>query len=105
MEPRHHRFWPKQLPWSLTYPQTSLYYNLEVSATRYPDKPWLCYYDTALTFRQTRGQVDALAAFLQQRCHVERGDRVLLFMQNSPQFIVAYYAILRADAVVVPSIR
>ena len=102
MEPRHHRFWPKQLPWSLTYPQTSLYYNLEVSATRYPDKPWLSYYDTALTFRQTRAQVDALAAFLQQRCHVERGDRVLLFMQNSPQFIIAYYAILRADAVVVP---
>jgi len=33
---------------------------------------------------------------------VARGDRVLLYMQNSPQFIVAYYAILRAEAVVVP---
>ena len=31
-----------------------------------------------------------------------RGDRVLLYMQNCPQFIIAYYAILRADAVVVP---
>jgi fatty-acyl-CoA synthase len=102
MEPRHYRFWPKQLPWSLTYPQTSLYYNLEVSATRYPEKRWLIYYDTALTFRDTKAQVDALAAFLQQRCHVERGDRVLLFMQNSPHFVVGYYAILRADAVVVP---
>jgi fatty-acyl-CoA synthase len=27
---------------------------------------------------------------------------VLLFMQNSPQFVIAYYGILRADAVVVP---
>jgi fatty-acyl-CoA synthase len=102
MEPRHYKFWPKQLPKSLTYPQTSLYYNLEVSATRYPDKRLLVYYDTPLTFRDTRAHVDALAGFLQQRCGVTRGDRVLLFMQNSPQFIIGYYAILRADAMVVP---
>ncbi len=46
--------------------------------------------------------MDALAGFLQQRCGVARGDRVLLYAQNSPQFVIAYYAILRADAVVVP---
>ena len=27
---------------------------------------------------------------------------MLLYLQNSPQFVIAYYAILRADAVVVP---
>jgi len=102
MEPRHYRFWPKHLPKNLTYPRTSLYYNLEVSATRYPDKRLLIYYDTPLTFGETKAHVDALAGFLQQRCGVARGDRVLLFMQNSPQFIIGYYAILRADAMVVP---
>jgi fatty-acyl-CoA synthase len=44
----------------------------------------------------------ALAGYLQQRCGIGRGDRVLLYAQNSPQFIIGYYAILRADAVVVP---
>jgi acyl-CoA synthetase (AMP-forming)/AMP-acid ligase II len=34
---------------------------------------------------------------------VTRGDRVLLFAQNCPQFVIAYYAILRADAAVVPA--
>jgi fatty-acyl-CoA synthase len=33
---------------------------------------------------------------------VKKGDRVLLYLQNSPQFVIAYYAALRADAVVVP---
>ncbi len=33
---------------------------------------------------------------------VGKGDRVALYMQNCPQFVVALYAILRADAVVVP---
>ena len=52
--------------------------------------------------RELKREVDALAGFLQQRCGVKRGDRVLLYVQNSPQFVIAYYAILRADAVVVP---
>jgi len=39
---------------------------------------------------------------VQRRCGVAKGERVLLYLQNGPQFIIAYYAILRADAVVVP---
>src|ERR1019366_7349533 len=38
----------------------------------------------------------------QRQCGLRRGERVLLLMQNSPQFVIAYYAVLRADAVVVP---
>ena len=33
---------------------------------------------------------------------MKAGDRVLLYMQNSPQWVLAYYGILRANAVVVP---
>jgi fatty-acyl-CoA synthase len=49
-----------------------------------------------------KDEVDRLAGYLQQRLGVKKGDRVLLFMQNCPQFIAGYYAILRANAVVVP---
>src|SRR5215813_317934 len=102
MQPSQCRVWPKHLPQRLTYPQTTLCFNLEVSARRYPNKALLIYYDNALAFRQVHDEAQALAGFLQQRCGVKRGDRVLLFMQNSPQFIIAFYAILRADAMVVP---
>ncbi len=102
MEPRHYRFWPQGLPKELSFPSTSVFYNLEVSATRYPDKPAFFFYDTPLSYAELKSQAEALAGFLQRRCGIQRGDRVLLFMQNSPQFIVAYYAILRADAMVVP---
>ncbi|MDQ0199609.1 fatty-acyl-CoA synthase [Neobacillus ginsengisoli] len=43
-----------------------------------------------------------MAGYLQHKLGVSSGDKVLLFMQNSPQFIIGYYAILRANAVVVP---
>jgi fatty-acyl-CoA synthase len=99
---RHFAHWPPGVPKALSIPQTSLYYNLEVSARRYPDKAAILYYGSALSYAALEREVGALAGFLQQRCGVARGDRVLLYAQNSPQFIIGYYAILRADAVVVP---
>ncbi len=99
---RHFAHWPPGVPKALSIPQTSLYYNLEVSARRYPDKAAIIYYGSTLSYAALEREVAALAGFLQQRCGVARGDRVLLYAQNSPQFIIGYYAILRADAVVVP---
>ena len=102
MEPDHYRYWPPGLPHDMVLPETSLYGNLAATATRYPEKTAVNYYDTPLSYARFRQEVDALAGFLQQRAGVKRGERVLLFMQNSPQFMIAFYAILRADAMVVP---
>jgi fatty-acyl-CoA synthase len=102
IEPRHFAHWPPGLPHHLTLPQTSLSYNVEVSATRFPDKPFIVYYDTAISYAQFKSEVDRIAGYLQQVCGVQAGERVLLYMQNSPQWVLAYYGILRANAVVVP---
>ncbi|WP_244145397.1 long-chain-fatty-acid--CoA ligase [Paraburkholderia mimosarum] len=80
----------------------SLYSNLDVAATRHPEKIAISYYGCDMTYAELKRKVDALAGFLQQRCGVVRGDRVVLYMQNSPQFIIGFYAIARANAVVVP---
>jgi fatty-acyl-CoA synthase len=95
-------FWPAGLPRHLTVPQTNLFDNLAVSARRYPDKPLAIFYDTPLAYAVFLDQVERLAGYLQTACGVGHGDRVLLYLQNSPQFMVAYYAILRANAIVVP---
>jgi len=93
---------PGRFARDIVCPETSLYYNLEVAATRHPAKPLLIFYDSALSYGEFRRHVDALAGFLQRRCGVRKGDRVLLYLQNCPQFMIAFYAVLRADAVVVP---
>ena len=98
---RHFAVWPEGLPHQLKLPETSLYSNLEISALRYPDENAIIYYDAPITYRELKQQVDALAGEL-QHLGVEKGDRVMLFMQNAPQFIIGYYAILRANAIVVP---
>ncbi|HEX4987098.1 MAG TPA: long-chain fatty acid--CoA ligase [Burkholderiales bacterium] len=102
MEPKHFAHWPRHLPRHLSVPATTLCYNLEVSSQRFADKAATIFYDSRLTYAELRRHVDLLAGFLQNRCGVRKGDRVLLQMQNSPQFVIAYYAILRADAAVLP---
>jgi len=98
----HRAHWPTGLPQHLTLPETSLWFNAEVSARRYPDKPFIVYYDTPVGFARFKDEAERLAGHLQQACGVQAGDRVLLYLQNSPQWVIGYYAILRANAVVVP---
>ena len=38
---RHFAFWPKGLPRHMSIPETALFYNVEVSTRRFPDKPHL----------------------------------------------------------------
>jgi fatty-acyl-CoA synthase len=99
---RHYAVWPAGLEKTLVLPRVSVYANLAASAARHPERCAIDYYGSRLSYAEILREVDALAGFLQQRCGVARGDRVLLFAQNSPQFVIGYYAILRADAAVVP---
>ncbi|HSV45882.1 MAG TPA: long-chain fatty acid--CoA ligase [Ramlibacter sp.] len=101
MQRPHHRFWPKRLPHAITPPATSLWDNLETSARRYPDKAAIVFLGRVHSYAQAHGQALRLAARL-HALGVRRGDRVLLDMQNCPQLLIAYFAILRANAVVVP---
>lgn len=100
---RHFAHWPPNASKSLAVPATTLCYNLDVSATRYPDKSAIVYYGRHISFAHLRQQVEALAGYLSAVCKVGPGDRVILNCQNSPQFVIGYYAILRANAVVVPA--
>ncbi len=102
VDPRPHAaVWPARLPRNLVLPETTLWFNLEVSARRYPHKAACLFFGRPLSFADLHAQALALAGWLQAQ-GVQKGDRVLLFMQNCPQYLVAFYAVQRADAVVVP---
>jgi fatty-acyl-CoA synthase len=98
----HLRFWPKGVARELVVPNATLPEYLDVAARRFPGKPAIIYCAATTTYSQLKQRVDAMAAYLQQRLAVGPGDRVLLASQNCPQFVVAFYAVLRAGAVVVP---
>ena len=97
----HHKFWPKRLPHAISVPEVSLWDNLETNARRYPNKAALVFFGTVLTYRSLFEQAQRTAAYL-HGLGVRQGDRVVLALQNCPQLVIAHFAILRANAVVVP---
>jgi fatty-acyl-CoA synthase len=98
----HHAIWPEGMPKTLNAPDQTLFANLAASAARFPDRPALVFYGRVITYGDLLDRVERLAGWLQAEARIARGDRVLLCLQNSPHFVIGYYAILRADAVVVP---
>jgi fatty-acyl-CoA synthase len=102
MSPSSTPFWPKGVPRTLSLPQVPLTHYVQVAAERYPNKPALIFCGSTLSYAALLARVEALAGYLTQRLGVQRGDRVLLMSQNCPQYVAAYYGIMRAGAVVVP---
>jgi len=101
-EAAHWKYWPKGVARELRVPCATLPEYLDTAARRYPDKPAIVYCGATTTYAQLKQRVDAMAAFLQQRLAIGPGDRVMLASQNCPQFVVAFYAVMRAGAVAVP---
>jgi len=59
------------------------------------------FFGRVVSYRDFAAQAERLAGTL-HALGVRRGDRVVLNMQNCPQLVIAHFAILRANAVVVP---
>lgn len=74
---------------------------LENSAKRHPEKVALVFEDKKFTYEQLNDLASRFAKGL-KKLGLKKGDIVVLMMQNSPEFIVAYYAIAHLGCVVIP---
>jgi long-chain acyl-CoA synthetase len=81
------------------YPEHPLYAFLEQSARYFPDRPAVIFQNQPLTYTQLNDLCDRLAAAL-ANLGIKKGDRVAIFMPNSPQFPIAFFGILKAGGVV-----
>jgi len=99
-----HRPWLEHydagVPQHLDYPAIPLYRLLDDSAAQQPAHTCTIFFGKRMSYGAVKEASDRLAASL-QGLGVQPGDRVALLLPNSPQFIIAYYAILKAGAVVV----
>lgn len=101
MNNAHYSSWPARMPKRLDYPQTPLHDMLATSARRFPHKPGVIYYGNEISYgqiwTQARQLAGALAAF-----GVRKGDRVAVYMQNCPHYLISCFGILAAGGVMVP---
>jgi len=90
----------KGIPASLEYPQVPLFHFLEESARKYPDRPCTLFKGATISFKEMNEATDRIAGAL-AAMGVKKGDRVGIFMPNTPQFVMCYFGILKAGGVVV----
>ena len=88
------------VPESIDYPRIASFELLEQTAKKYPNKVCTIFKGGTITYKEMDEMTDRLAAGL-FNLGVRKGDRVGLFIPNTPQFVIAYYAILKIGGVVV----
>lgn len=97
------RVWLKHydpgVPAHIDYPAVPVFQFLEDAARQHPQQACTIFRDQSVTYGQMNALADRLAAGL-QALGVRKGQRVGLFLPNIPQFVLAYYAVLKAGGVV-----
>jgi len=88
------------VPTTIDYPEVPLYRLLEDSAREFPDRPCTIFKGARISYAEMDELTDRLAAGLADM-GVRKGTPVAIFMPNSPQFVIAFYAILKAGGIVV----
>ncbi len=78
-----------------------IHHFLEESARLYPDKVALVQGDVRLTYEEINSKANQFASWLVDQ-GVSPGDRITLILKNSPEYVISYYALLKAGAVAVP---
>ncbi|MGB8643699.1 MAG: long-chain fatty acid--CoA ligase [Anaerolineae bacterium] len=98
----------------LDYPDAPLFSFLDRSASKYPNRKALIFgavahalpgqplFDGSMTYRELSALVNRMANALAS-LGVKKGDRVAVYLPNSPQFVISYYAVLKLGAYVVPT--
>ncbi|MGZ3647390.1 MAG: long-chain-fatty-acid--CoA ligase, partial [Ktedonobacteraceae bacterium] len=66
-----------------------------------PEQPAMYYFDRAISYRELDRTSSALAFALKTR-GIGLGDRIALYLQNIPQFLIGMYAAWKVGAIVVP---
>src|SRR4030042_6906054 len=75
--------------------------QFEKMAEKYPDRPAIVYLGEKFTYARLRNLIDRFASAL-NRLGVRKGDKVVLYITNSAQWVIAFFGIQKIGAVGVP---
>ena len=93
--------YPEGIEWDTPIDTTPVHEQLLASCAKMGDATALDFLGAQTSYRRLGEQVNALAGALQSEMGIKKGDRIALLMPNTPNYVIAYFAILRIGATVV----
>lgn len=94
------RFYSKNVPEHIEYPEHSVYEFLEQAVQSNPDDPAVIFFDRKTSYASLYDKVCRLASALKS-FGVQKGDRVAIYLPNIPQFVVSFFAVQKIGGVCV----
>lgn len=91
----------KDVPHTAEFSKKSLVDLFDETAKKYANQPAVIFYGNKITFKQLHDEVNRFATALSQM-GVKKGDKVALYLLNSPQYVIAYFSILKVGGTVTP---
>lgn len=88
------------VPYTIAIPRIPVQKLLESAVRRFPNRTALIYEGKRISYRQLDREVNRFANFLITK-GIQPGERVMLFLPNLPQTVIAFFGCLKAGAVVV----
>ena len=79
---------------------TLIHHFLEQSAQTCPDKVAIIQDDVRASYTKINSEANQIAHWLISQ-GIKTGDRVVLILENNPEYVVSYYGVLKAGAVAV----
>lgn len=93
--------YPEGVPHTVEIPDLPVPALFDEKAEKYGNKTAVIFYGKEISYRKLREESDRFAAALAD-LGVGKGQRVALYLLNSPQFIIAYMGVLKTGAAVSP---
>lgn len=75
--------------------------KLREQARQYPRKPFIMFKDRTITFHEAADTIGRLAGLLSKQ-GIKKGDKVAIYLPNSPEYIYSYFAVFTLGAAAVP---
>ena len=85
---------------SLQYPEANIFHLLERTVRRYPRRVATYFGGSTMSYSELYDYVNKFAAAL-AGLGIKKGDRVGVFVPNSPQAVISYYALMRLGVIAV----
>jgi long-chain acyl-CoA synthetase len=93
------KFYPADVPKTLQYPDITLPGILRKNAREHGEKAAIAFREREINYKELDALSDKFAAALSS-LDIVKGDRVAVFLPNIPQFIITYFGVMKAGAVV-----
>jgi long-chain acyl-CoA synthetase len=93
-------YYDEGVPYTVAVPNISVQELLVSAARRFPGRAAIYFEGKRISYRRLNRETNRFANALRS-LGVEKGDRVLLFMPNTPQLVISFFGTLKAGAVAV----